>query len=730
MSEADRCFEGQKAFVKTQASLGGQFLGREKEQAELIEKVGKDSCSRLVISGEEGAGKTALLINYLTKEKNSDRFLLVFYSMSAYPGSNGITSCLHYFAVSLLRHLSRSEEYGEIFKMTSVNSLLQKVNELCDVIRTSENRTVVFLLDEIDKIDSQRTTDIPLGYLPVGNFFKLVVCTKNSDHFHLPTITEGKNIETLNLTEFEISEAIEAVKSGLAQRGKKLNQTCMEIIENCDQIRNLMFLKILLELLFNHGQHFSLEEKVRSLCKCETIQELFTLFLDQIESYMNMETGYVHNSTTSALFYLILTQDGLMETEIRKLVGWDSRIYAHFISLMRPFLIDNGGVLCMKYSHFLEATRDKLKSDGYGESKYKNQLADFYWAQFQEAKQPFREKNFITKRLSHELPPILIETGRHDQLLECLTDVNFFWTSIRSGNLNIRAAETTVDMHVYKYARFLKESKVEPEAIVAKFKKNVEMDIITESCRRIQSLRNAMSERMEYIVSPLCEFHDFFDDGFGMPGLTSEIMYLAIKIQKGVISWKRGLKKFDDALRDETYLAEMYNRLGTGLYYVNAFDEAISCLNKSLVIKKSLLSRTDLVKDIENRVGVTLHSLGNVYKAKHEFDKALPNFEEAAKIYRKSNSNNLWSTLDGVASCYFFNKDFPTAEKLYRYAEIKHFQLNLVLCSQSHCTVLTVQILVLFFVAYVLLIDNYPFHFVMIIYNLSSFFELTMKRST
>ena len=634
MSEADRCFEGQNAFVRTQASLGAVFLAREKEQKALIDKVSSEHCSRLVVSGEEGTGKTALLINYLTNNENSDKFLLIYYNMSAYPGANRIRPFLQYLSVSLLRHLSKPEDYGQVYALSAVTSLLQKVNELCNVIKNTESKTVIFLVDELDKIDSQRTTDIPLGYLPVNDHYKVIVGTKQSDSFHLPRITEEKNVAILTLDEFGISQAMEAAKSGLKLREKNLSQTCMEIIESCEQIKNFMFLKILLELLFVHGQHFSLEEKVRSLCNCKTIQGLFTLFLDQIENDMKMESGYVHGSATSVLFWLILSQEGLMETEIRKLANWDSRIYSQFFIIMRPFLISNMGILSMKYSHFSNAALEKMRSEKDGEIKVRNELADFYWQQFLEAKQPFREKNFVTKRLAHELPPVLLETGRLDQLIECLLDLNFFWTSIEKGNLNARDRESTVDMHVYKYAQFLKQTKVEPDKIVAKFKRNVEMDIVMESCNRYQSLKNCRTKRMEYLVSPLCEFHDFFDEAYGMPGMTSDIMRLSIYIQKGVIAWKWGDKKFDDALKDEIFLAEMYNRLGTGLYYFNEFDEAILSLKKALVIKKSLMHRNDLFKDLETRVAVTLHSLGNVYKAKYEYDNALVCFQEAADIYR------------------------------------------------------------------------------------------------
>ena len=315
-SKFDTWVEGQAAFMATQHTLGSEFLGRVEEQQFLGELLDNEDNWRLILKGEEGCGKSALVINHLHQKEelnhksprsNSGNSIDIYYSMSAYPGANSSLACLQFLAASLehCKHSGDNQKESDSSKLQSENALriskigdlLERITSACLYLKESQQKSVHFFLDGIDRIDSQKTTDIPLGFLPKRLPLKQIVSTKSNDAFHLPAIEEGELIKILTLEKFKTHEAMEAVDSALKVRGKSLNEFCLQAIIQCEQICNFLFLKVLLDQLFSHAQFSSLETEVKDLCNCASVSEIFVLFLDKVEIVMGYEGVGVGGST-------------------------------------------------------------------------------------------------------------------------------------------------------------------------------------------------------------------------------------------------------------------------------------------------------------------------------------------------------------------------------------------------------------------------------------------------
>ncbi len=220
----------------------------------------------MVVKGEEGTGKSALLIDQA--QERPEKQLRVFYSMNAYPTANSALSFLQFLA-GVLTKLDGQSEVMQVLEISTVTDLLSKITKFCSNLEAQTGSKVILFLDGIDKIDSQSTTDIPLGYLPKSVPLIQVIAVRSNDKFHLPTITEGEGIEVIELPPFKADQSMQAVTSALNIRGKNLNESCLKIIEACSQIGNFLFLKVLLEQLFVHGNFVSLEDKVKELCSAD-----------------------------------------------------------------------------------------------------------------------------------------------------------------------------------------------------------------------------------------------------------------------------------------------------------------------------------------------------------------------------------------------------------------------------------------------------------------------------
>ena len=397
----DSWVDGQAAFMDTHQAIGFDFLGRVEDQKTIEEMISNPDSWRVVLKGEEGSGKTALLVNHIIKNQDKNSDIFVYYSMSAYPSASSAVSCLQYLVTVLERQAKPQNEVNsdEILNISDIGDLLERIIVCCLYFKQFD-RKIIFILDEIDKIDSQQTTDIPLGFLPKRLPLKQVVCTKSTDSFHLPGIEEeqgDQKVFSLELQRFHIADAMLAVESALKVRGKSLNEFCFKTLEQCDQICNFLFLKILLEQLFSHAQFFSLEGEIKDLCNCQSITEIFLLFLDKLEIVMKYEgESYREGSAGEALCLLSLSHLGLMETEVMEMLGWESRLWATFFSTVGTTLLDNGNqVYSIQYAQLREAV----------ELRYRNFYVSF--------KDPSRSVfgPFPFSELSLVLWPLLIDTA-------------------------------------------------------------------------------------------------------------------------------------------------------------------------------------------------------------------------------------------------------------------------------------------------------------------------------
>ncbi|XP_063723269.1 TPR repeat-containing protein DDB_G0287407-like [Symsagittifera roscoffensis] len=672
-SKFDKWIEGQSNYMATQHTLGSRFLGRSEEQKKLAELIQGDKNWRVVVKGEEGCGKSALLINHVLEyEQNSKDSLHIYYNMSAYPGANSSLSCLQFLAAYLEKY-NGEEKAEQSLKLSKFSDLLGKISSTCEALKEKQGRQVIFFLDGIDKIESQKHSDIPLGFLPKRLPLKQVVCTKLEDKFHFPRIEEHDSVSSLVLDNFQLHEAMDAVESALDIRGKTLNQVCLQVINKCEQIRNLLFLKVLLEQLFSHAQFSSLEAEVTDLCTCSSISEIFELFLSKLEKVMCYEASYEHGSAGDALCYLALSHHGLMETELRELVGWEARLWATFFSTVRPSLLDNNEVYSIQYSQLTNAIFQKHLNSEQKLLKYRTSLANYFQKKLDmhlSVNRCFDKNSSVPERIIQELPAALFKAGMHRELQECLLNVTFFRTSSIGDRTADRATEVykSTPLEAYEYAKYLKETTDDFSDVVKIFRRNVENVFLAEMCPRYSSFSKQATDldRIGEGTVVLSKFFDFVDEAIGMPGVTSELMETAIVIQRGSMAQNRQRKQEDEAIKEEIYLAELYNRLAISLTYQNKFVKAICYLNKCLAIKRIHTNRTDLISDIDRRVAITLHTLGNAYKQTKDIELAIPCFEEARKIHSIDNAEQQWSSLDGLASCYFFKRDFEKAEELYQ----------------------------------------------------------------
>jgi WD40 repeat protein len=183
-----------------------RFVGRSDLLADMHAFVEKDSDqSTLVITGEPGCGKSALMARFTEEvSKNHPDWLIIPHFVGASPSSTSMRSTLRRFCTHLNRALGVTEEAPEDYK-----ELAQLFPQLLESV--SENRHILLVIDALNQFektnDPQSMTWLPQA-LPEG--VKIVVSTLAGEALDsLKTRSIQPRFEKVSgLTEPEIKELV------------------------------------------------------------------------------------------------------------------------------------------------------------------------------------------------------------------------------------------------------------------------------------------------------------------------------------------------------------------------------------------------------------------------------------------------------------------------------------------------------------------------------------------
>ncbi len=234
-------------------SRSGVYVGR-KEYFSRLDAHARGNGLPLVVLGESGLGKSALLANWaLQYEKAHPDELVIMHFIGATPSSTDWAAMLRRILEEFKRHFSLREELPgqpDALRVTFANWL----NRMAARIR------VVLILDALDQLED-RDGAPDLVWLPpvIPANVRLVLST-------LP----GRPLEelkergwpVLQVTPLEMDERRELITAYLAQFGKALSDISLGRIATALPSANPLYLRVLLDELRLFGVHEQLDERI------------------------------------------------------------------------------------------------------------------------------------------------------------------------------------------------------------------------------------------------------------------------------------------------------------------------------------------------------------------------------------------------------------------------------------------------------------------------------------
>jgi len=381
----------------------------------------------LVVLGESGLGKSALLANWALRLRalpGTPPVLLHF--IGATPQSADGSAMLRRILAEFRRRFDIPIETPD-----TLDALRAAFANALHMV-AAKGRVVV-VLDALNQLED-RDGAPDLVWLPpmIPPGIRLVLSTLPGRPLD---DLKRRGWPTMEVEPLDVPERERLIPEYLAQYAKALSPARMSRIAAAPQAANPLYLRTLLEELRLWGDHATLDERIERYLSAPTVKELYERVLRRYEDdYEEDRPGLVRDAMT----LLWAARRGLSEAELLELLGSAGQPLpqAPWVSLRlaaEASLVDRSGLLAFGHEHLRSAVRDRYLGEESAQRAAHLRLADHF------------HRQELGPRKVDELPWQLARAGSWRRLHDLLADMKFFVAAWDANEFEVKACWSQVE---------------------------------------------------------------------------------------------------------------------------------------------------------------------------------------------------------------------------------------------------------------------------------------------
>ena len=372
----------------------------------------------LVIVGDSGIGKSALLANWVQNrgERQNEKIIYHFIDQSRAGGDyRKISDCLIEKTRAIARKLrgfphllSQNQPSDKDWQKSELQNLLEAVKD---------KGKLIIILDGMDKLSDTGTLLIHTGGAKLLNWLpdfpdnvKFIFSTQKND----ATMDYFKRMEyqCLEMDVLDVGRRKTLIALYLDLFGKKLTPTQIECIASNKESGNPLVLRTMLDELRVFGVHEELNARINHYLAANSIEKFFALVLKRLEESYG-------ESLVRDVFSLIATsRSGLSESEIRDITGVATLYWSQLFDGAASQFSSLGGLITFSNGFILNAVKSRYLSNATSVRKYRKTIADFM--KYSDASKVSEHRSY--EELSYQL----FELADWDALYDFLVNFDVF----------------------------------------------------------------------------------------------------------------------------------------------------------------------------------------------------------------------------------------------------------------------------------------------------------------
>ena len=361
-TDLDRERTAQRAFIN---SRHGSYLKRQSDFDRINEFVASDK-QNLVVTGQSGMGKSALLANWIKENIDNEQYNLVYHFVG-----NSLSASNSY--ANILRHLC--DEIYDLYGISaSADSNDKKIEdeaknaflEVCN-----QEKPLVIVIDGIDQV-LKISNEKQLTWLPDANSnLKYIFTTLPDDE--TMSVFERREYDIMTLQPMSLAARKQFATSYLENVGKHLTEAQWERIFNDKENENTLVLKTLLDELICFGTHEKIDERIDYYLNTKSIPEFYDRVLQRMENdYSNGQHLVEHTLTLIAL-----SEKGLSEDELMAITGYRKIDWNLFYCAIYYHLVEKGDLITFSHQYILKAVKHRY-IDGKNIMPFRDEILGYF----------------------------------------------------------------------------------------------------------------------------------------------------------------------------------------------------------------------------------------------------------------------------------------------------------------------------------------------------------------
>jgi tetratricopeptide (TPR) repeat protein len=383
----------------------GAYIGRE-EYFKQLDEHADGAGPPLVVLGESGSGKSALLANWVVQyEEKHDEVVVLQHYIGATPDSADWAAMVRRLMGEFKRKFDIQQDIPD--KPEELRSAFPNW-----LYMAAAKGRVVLVLDALNQLEDREGAP-DLVWLPpeMPENVRLIVST-------LPgrPLDEVKKREwpTMQVELLTPDERKNLTVEFLKQYAKSLNDAQLELVSAANQAANPLYLRVLLDELRQFGEHEKLEERIGYYLQAESVSDLYRRVIGRWDEDYSAGIDLVHRGLTM----LRAARRGLSESELLDMLGIDAEplpraTWSPLYLAMSDSLVSRGGLLTFAHDFLRIATQEECLQDEDDQRQAHLGLADYF------------EIQPSTPRRTDELPWQLSEGAAWQRLYDVLADATF-----------------------------------------------------------------------------------------------------------------------------------------------------------------------------------------------------------------------------------------------------------------------------------------------------------------
>ena len=374
----------------------------------------------LVVLGESGGGKSALLANWVARQMaDITPPLILDHYIGATPASTDWENMVRRILGELNRHFDLKLEIPDkpdALRMAFANGLY----------RAAASGRIILVLDGLNQLeDRDQAPDLPWLPPELPQKVRLVLSTLTGRSWEA---LKERLWPTLEVNPLSIPERLDLIPHYLMQYGKALNPVRSQRLAKAAQAANPLYLRVLLEELRQWGDHDTLDDRIDHYLEASGPRELYEKVLERWEGDYERDRPNLVRDTMTLLW---AARRGLSEVELLEVLGTPGaplpRAYFTPLHLAADAaLVNRSGLLNFAHDYLRQAVERLYAATLESQKALHARIADYF------GRQP------LGLRQVDELPWQLVRAENWKVLYQRLAEPTFFAAAWEGNQFEVK----------------------------------------------------------------------------------------------------------------------------------------------------------------------------------------------------------------------------------------------------------------------------------------------------